>query len=70
MLFRSSFSWKVVPLQRKIYQLIKNADADSLNKALYHSYLKQWEIWGLVALLTPLGALVMMVLKIPVQSGF
>ena len=64
------FSWKVAPLQNKIYRLIKNVDADNFNKVLYNSYLKQWERWGLFALLTPLCALVMMVLKIPGQSIF
>lgn len=64
------FSWKLAPLQNKIYRLITNADAANFNKALYRSYLKQWESWGLVALLTPLGAMVMMVMKIPVYSIF
>lgn len=64
------FSWKLAPLQQKIYKLIKNADTGNFNKPLYHSYLKQWESWGLVALLTPLGALVMMVMKMPVRSIF
>lgn len=64
------FSWKLAPLQNKIYRLIKNADAANFNKVLYRSYLKQWESWGLVALLTPLGAMVMMVMKIPVHSFF
>jgi len=64
------FSWKLAPLQNKIYRLIKNADAANFNKGLYRSYLKQWESWGLVALLTPLGAMVMMVMKIPAQSWF
>ena len=63
------FSWKLAPLQKKIYKLIKNGDADNFNKVLYNSYLKQWERWGLLALLTPLAALVMMVLKIPLRSG-
>ncbi|MGZ8556789.1 MAG: DUF2269 family protein [Chitinophagaceae bacterium] len=63
------FYWKLAPLQNKIYQLVKNADADNFKKLLYNSYLKQWERWGLFALLTPLCALVMMVLKIPLQSG-
>ena len=40
------FSWKLAPLQRKIYQLIKKVDANNFNQALYHSYLKQWERWG------------------------
>ena len=64
------FSWKLAPLQNKIYQLIKNTNADNFNKVLYNSYLKQWEKWGLAALLTPLAAMVMMVLKIPAQSIF
>jgi len=63
------FSWKVAPLQNKIHQLIKSEDADKFNRVLYNSYLKQWERWGLFALLTPLGALIMMVLKMPIQSG-
>ena len=64
------FSCKLAPLQNKIYRLIKNTDAANFNKVLYHSYLKQWESWGLIALLTPLGAMVMMVMKIPVHSIF
>ena len=64
------FSWKLAPLQRKIYQLIKKADAYNFNQALYHFYLKQWERWGLAAMLTPLGALILMVMKIPVYSIF
>lgn len=64
------FSWKLAPLQRKIYQLIKTADANNFNQAVYHSYLKQWERWGLAAMLAPLGALILMVMKIPVYSIF
>ncbi len=64
------FAWKLAPLQRKIYQLIENAGKDNFNHKLYHSFLKQWEIWGLLALLTPLAAMVMMVLKIPAHSIF
>ncbi|MGZ8517044.1 MAG: DUF2269 family protein [Chitinophagaceae bacterium] len=64
------FSLKLAPLQKKIYHLAKKENADNFNKTLYHIYLRQWERWGLAALLTPLGALVMMVMKIPAQSGF
>ena len=64
------FSWKLAPLQRKIYQLIKKVDANNFNQALYHSYLKQWERWGLAATLTPLGTLILMGMKIPVYSIF
>ena len=64
------FSRKLAPLQKKIYHLTQKANADSFNKILYNSYLKQWENWGFAALLTPVGALIMMVLKIPVRSIF
>jgi uncharacterized membrane protein len=63
-----AFGWKVAPLQRKIYRY--TLSGDDFNRKVYHSYLKQWELWGLVSLLTPLAALVMMVLKIPAASGF
>ncbi len=64
------FTTKLGPLQKKILQLSKNTEAAKFNPDLYHASLKQWETWGLIALLTPLAALVMMVLKIPAQSGF
>ncbi len=64
-----AYGWKVAPLQRKIYKLTM-VSPENFNRESYHSQLKQWELWGLVALLTPLAALVMMVLKIPVQSVF
>ena len=60
------FAVKVSPLQKKIRQLTLNQetstnfDWDTFQK----EYLK-WEIWGLIALLTPIAALVMMTLKIP-----
>jgi uncharacterized membrane protein len=65
-----AFSWWLVPLQRKIYQLASASSDDQFNKILYHTYLRKWERWGLVALLTPLAAMIMMVLKVPVQSIF
>ena len=64
------FSWKLAPLQREIYQLIKTADANNFNQAVYHSYLKQWERWGLAAMLAHLGALILMVMKITVYYIF
>jgi uncharacterized membrane protein len=61
------FSWKLAPLQKKIFHL--TLDKEKFNKALYQSSLKQWEIWGLVAVLTPIAAMIMMVLKLPIHSG-
>src|SRR4030095_4270852 len=63
------FSIKVAPLQKKILHIAENNAANELSHNAYHSHLRQWETWGLIALITPLAALVMMVLKIPAQSG-
>lgn len=61
-----AFAFKVAPLQKKIYNLILNKEAspdfDWLN---FHKLYLAWEIWGGIALLTPLAAFVMMTLKIP-----
>jgi hypothetical protein len=61
-----AFGFKVAPLQRKIYKLTlgveNSADFDWMNfRKIYFA----WDIWGLIALLTPLAAFVMMTLKIP-----
>ncbi len=53
-------SW-VVPLQRKIAALARDVDASDWDG--YRKLYKKWELWGLVALLTPAAALVIMVLK-------
>ena len=63
------FTLKLAPLQKKIFQLTENNDMEKFSYDLYRTSLKQWEMWGLLALLTPLAALVMMVLKIPIRSG-
>ena len=63
------FALKVVPLQKKILQFTENKPAEKFDLEIYRLYLQQWETWGLMALLTPLAALAMMVLKIPGQSG-
>ena len=63
------FSLKVVSLQKKILQITEKKPAEKFELEIYRRYLQQWEIWGLMALLTPLAALVMMVLKIPAKSG-
>ena len=64
------FGWKLAPLQKKIVKLTRGQDEKSFNHSLYCSYLLQWERWGFVALLTPLAAMIMMVLKIPARSVF
>jgi len=61
-----AFAWKVAPLQKKIYQLTLNQESpDNFNWTIFKKIYVAWEIWGLIALLTPVTALVMMTLKFP-----
>jgi uncharacterized membrane protein len=64
------FALKVVPLQKKILRFTESKPAEKSDLEIYHRYLQQWETWGLLALITPLAALAMMVLKIPLHSIF
>lgn len=58
------FSFRVAPLQTRIRALAQGSpDAESFDWARYHDLARAWEAWGAVALLTPLAALVLMVLK-------
>jgi uncharacterized membrane protein len=60
------FSIKLIPLQKQIYNLTLNKE--TLNAFDWKNFEKKysaWDLWGIVALLTPLAAFVMMVLKIP-----
>jgi uncharacterized membrane protein len=59
----AAFMGRVAPLQKKIYALAsagEQSDWDQL-QTLYRA----WDIWGAIAMLTPLAAAVMMILKIP-----
>jgi uncharacterized membrane protein len=61
-----AFAFKVAPLQNKIYNLILNkASSTDFNWKNFRKVYMEWNIWGLIALLTPLAAFVMMTLKIP-----
>lgn len=61
-----AFMWKVAPLQKKMYRLsIGSTSLDDGTWMQIHRAHKSWEVWGLIALLTPLLAFCMMVLKIP-----
>lgn len=64
------FSAKLVPLQKRIFKIASMMGASKDKTAEYNSMLSAWEHWGHIAILAPLAALVMMVLKIPVQRGF
>ena len=53
----------LTPLQRQIAGLAQAANSSGQTWETYSSLYRRWELWGLAALLTPLGALVIMVLK-------
>jgi uncharacterized membrane protein len=61
-----AFGIKVAPLQKKIFKLtsaVENPAAFDWQNFMKVYY--SWDTWGLVALLTPVAAFVMMVLKVP-----
>ena len=53
----------VAPLQRNIVRLAQTAESSARVWDTYEANYRRWELWGLVALLTPVAALVIMVLK-------
>jgi uncharacterized membrane protein len=58
------FALRVAPLQRQLRDLANAAiQSGTFDYAGYHARAIRWELWGGVALLAPLGALVLMVLK-------
>ena len=59
------FAWRVAPLQKQILALTTNATDSPFDWHLYRSKSLQWEVWGFVATVSPLIAVVLMVLKRP-----
>jgi len=58
------FVARVVPLQRQLRALAASAvDQASFDWARYRRLALSWEWWGAAALLTPVGAVVLMILK-------
>lgn len=61
-----AFGFKVAPLQKTIYNLTANEKSSTdFDWKKFNKLYWEWDIWGLIAVLTPLSAFVMMVLKIP-----
>jgi uncharacterized membrane protein len=59
-----AFMFRVAPLQTQLAALAgAAAESGQLNWSAYHSMARRWEIWGAVALMTPLAAMALMVLK-------
>lgn len=58
------FMVRVAPLQTQLHALAEDGvDNSSFDYAAYQSLARRWEAWGAAALLTPIAALVLMVLK-------
>ncbi len=58
-----AFGIWVAPLQNKIVKMVRDTQSADDSWDAYHRLYRRWEIWGLVAILTPAAALVIMVLK-------
>ena len=58
-----SFMFWVGPLQRKITALARAGSAGQFDWSRYESLRRSWALWGSVATLAPLVAVVLMILK-------
>lgn len=59
-----AFMFRVAPLQRRLRGLAQTgAESGAFDFERYHRLAVHWELWGAIALLTPLAALALMVLK-------
>ncbi len=59
-----AFMLQVAPLQRRLQALASaGAGGGPWDEVAYRRLSRQWELWGVVALVTPLAALVLMVYK-------
>lgn len=58
------FMIRLAPLQRQLLALAQGgAHSGSFEYSQYHALARRWEVWGALALATPLAGLVFMVLK-------
>lgn len=58
------FVIRVAPLQRQLSSLAASGvRTGTFDYAHYHALARRWELWGALAVLAPLGGLVLMVLK-------
>ena len=58
-----AFIGKVGPLQKKMLELTMSQE--KFTWAEFYKLFKAWDVWGIIALITPLIAFVMMILKKP-----
>ena len=60
------FAFKVVPLQVRMRKHLETGEIFAWKE--FDVILKQWEFWGFIAVITPIIAFFMMILKWPVLS--
>jgi uncharacterized membrane protein len=58
------FMLQIVPLQRRLLSLAAaGSSSQGWDPAAYRRLSRRWEFWGVIAILTPMAALVLMVYK-------
>jgi uncharacterized membrane protein len=57
------FGMRVAPLQRELRTLAENGIRGGFDYKRYRPLALRWEVWGAIALLTPVAGLALMVLK-------
>lgn len=57
------FAWRVAPLQREMFSLANSATVNNFDYARYRALSICWGFWGALAVLTPLAALALMIVK-------
>ena len=58
------FSFRVAPLQRQLLAMSKaGAEQGNFDYEPYRKVVVVWELWGAIALLTPISALIIMTMK-------
>jgi len=57
------FVTRVTPIQKQLRDLARTGVTDAFDHPRYEALARQWELWGAVALLLPLGAFALMILK-------
>jgi uncharacterized membrane protein len=59
-----AFMFRIAPLQRQLLAMaVSGAERDDFDYTRYQKLAKTWELWGAIALLLPIAALIIMVLK-------
>jgi uncharacterized membrane protein len=59
----AAFGMRVAPLQRELVRLAAEADRNTEALAAFQARYRSWQLWGTVAVLTPLIAVALMVLR-------